>query len=195
MSRVKQPTPRQAQALRFIRSFLHLYRVSPSFAELAWHLGVSSPAAYDLVVRMERAGLLRKKPGVSRSMVPVDMEGRFDTDQQLNAKRLVLLAFRNGPIESIHAGRPCPNCSGKRGYSRITNEEMERIMKAAVNRPIGGSPNQTVGSSPVHDGLVRRAPGAPTAEAGHDHSSSGSGWESAYCARQIRRTCRASRDC
>jgi hypothetical protein len=50
------------------------------------------------------------------------------------AKAIVALAFRNGPIENIHAGRPCPTCSGQAGYSRITGAEMKGIMRSAVNR-------------------------------------------------------------
>ena len=50
------------------------------------------------------------------------------------AKALVALAFRNGPIESVHAGKLCPTCNAAREYSRITDEEMKEIMKAAVNR-------------------------------------------------------------
>ena len=49
------------------------------------------------------------------------------------AKAIVLLAFRNGPIEDIHAPcTPCPNCGVKR--SRITEEEMKDINRTAVNR-------------------------------------------------------------
>jgi hypothetical protein len=51
----------------------------------------------------------------------------------LEAKMIVALAFRNGPIEDLHAGRVCPTCSADRGYSRVSDEEMRGIMKAAVN--------------------------------------------------------------
>jgi hypothetical protein len=45
----------------------------------------------------------------------------------------VALAFRNGPIESIHAG--CVRCPGCRTrLSKITDEEMKRINKSAMNR-------------------------------------------------------------
>jgi hypothetical protein len=50
------------------------------------------------------------------------------------AKALVALAFRNGPIENIHAGKTCPTCHGKQTYSHITQAEMREIMKAAVDR-------------------------------------------------------------
>ena len=51
----------------------------------------------------------------------------------LEAKMIVALAFRNGPIEGLHTGKPCPTCSADSGYSRISQEEMKGIMKAAVN--------------------------------------------------------------
>jgi len=50
------------------------------------------------------------------------------------AKAIVALAFRNGPIEDVHAGKRCPTCDGQRGYSRITDPEMKAIMKSAVDR-------------------------------------------------------------
>lgn len=50
------------------------------------------------------------------------------------AKGTVALAFRNGPIEDIHAGKPCPICAGRPEYSHITEDEMKRIMKRAVNK-------------------------------------------------------------
>lgn len=49
------------------------------------------------------------------------------------AKAIVALAFRNGPIEDCHAGQTCPVCSGKPSVSHITNAEMKLIMKSAVN--------------------------------------------------------------
>ena len=60
---------------------------------------------------------------------------RPDRRRQLarEAKALVALAFRNGPIEQIHAGLPCPTCAGRDEYSHITDREMKVIMKAAVN--------------------------------------------------------------
>jgi len=50
------------------------------------------------------------------------------------AKAIVVLAFRNGPIEDMHAGKTCPTCNGQVGYSRISDDEMKLIMKNAVNR-------------------------------------------------------------
>ena len=62
------------------------------------------------------------------------MNTDFDRQQLAReAKAIVALALRNGPIENIHAGRPCPTCTGQAGYSRITDAEMKLIMKNAVD--------------------------------------------------------------
>jgi len=50
------------------------------------------------------------------------------------AKAIVALAFRNGLIEDIHAGKRCPTCGSEPRYSRITDIEMTLIMKNAVDR-------------------------------------------------------------
>jgi hypothetical protein len=50
------------------------------------------------------------------------------------AKAIVALAFRNGPIEDVHAGKRCPTCEGQSGFSHITDPEMKMIMKSAVDQ-------------------------------------------------------------
>ena len=61
------------------------------------------------------------------------MKMMLDPDLAEEAKALVALAFRNGPIEDLHAGRPCAVCSGNQEISHISDEEMKAIMKSAVN--------------------------------------------------------------
>jgi hypothetical protein len=61
------------------------------------------------------------------------MKKKLDPELAVEAKALVALAFRNGPIEDLHAGRPCTVCSGNREISHITDEEIKAIMKSAVN--------------------------------------------------------------
>ena len=50
------------------------------------------------------------------------------------AKASVAMAFRNGAIENVHAGKTCPTCHGNREYSHITQAEMREIMKSAVDQ-------------------------------------------------------------
>jgi len=58
---------------------------------------------------------------------------KIDQELATEAKAIVVLAFRNGPIESIHSGKTCPTCHGKAEYSRSTDAEMKLIMKNAVD--------------------------------------------------------------
>jgi hypothetical protein len=61
------------------------------------------------------------------------MKMTLDADLANEAKALVVLAFRNGPIEDLHAGKPCAVCSGKPEVSHISDDEMKVLMKAAVD--------------------------------------------------------------
>src|ERR1700749_4332524 len=61
------------------------------------------------------------------------MKMTLDPDLAMEAKALVALAFRNGPIEDLHAGRPCEVCSGRPEVSHITDEEIKAIVKSAVD--------------------------------------------------------------
>ena len=61
------------------------------------------------------------------------MKMTFDPKLATEAKALVALALRNGPIETLHAGGPCPHCNGKAEISHISDEEMKHVMKSAVN--------------------------------------------------------------
>ena len=49
------------------------------------------------------------------------------------AKAIVALAFRNGPIEDVHAGKLCPTCGGQPDFSHLSDAEMKLIMKSAVD--------------------------------------------------------------
>ena len=61
------------------------------------------------------------------------MEITLDHTLAIEAKAMVALAFRNGPIEGLHAGRPCAACAGRQEISHISDEEMKAMMKSAVD--------------------------------------------------------------
>lgn len=69
-------------------------------------------------------------PPMKKSSAVLDNPARLARE----AKAIVALAFRNGPIEDVHAGKTCPRCHGKTEYSPITDGEMSQIMKAAVDQ-------------------------------------------------------------
>lgn len=58
----------------------------------------------------------------------------IDPSLAIEAKAITALAFRNGPIEDLHAGKVCTACSGNPEVSHISDDEMKRIMKSAVNK-------------------------------------------------------------
>ena len=61
------------------------------------------------------------------------MKMTLDHTLAIEAKAMVALAFRNGPIEAVHAGSPCAACCGNPAVSHISDEEMKAIMKSAVD--------------------------------------------------------------
>jgi len=61
------------------------------------------------------------------------MEVTLDHTLAIEVKAMVALAFRNGPIEGLHAGKPCAACAGRQEISHISDEEMKAMMKSAVD--------------------------------------------------------------
>ena len=64
------------------------------------------------------------------------MKMNLDHDLAMEAKAIVALAFRNGPIEDLHAGKPCAVCSGKPEVSHISDHEMKVLMKVGGRYPV-----------------------------------------------------------
>jgi Mn-dependent DtxR family transcriptional regulator len=68
-------TPKQGQYLAFIYAYTRLHRRSPAEAEMQRYLRVSPPSVHQMVLTLERAGLIRRQPGVARSIeILVDPE-------------------------------------------------------------------------------------------------------------------------
>ena len=64
------------------------------------------------------------------------MKLTLDPELAREAKALVALAFRNGPIEDLQAGRSCPACSGDAGVSQISDDEMKNLNEVGGQRPL-----------------------------------------------------------
>src|SRR5690349_12816052 len=71
---VRQPptapsfTERQGQYLAFIDAYTRVNGRPPAEADLRRHFGVSAPSVHQMVVTLERAGLIRRQSGVARSI-------------------------------------------------------------------------------------------------------------------------------
>jgi DNA-binding MarR family transcriptional regulator len=61
-------TEKQGQYLAFIYAYSRLFRRSPAEADMQRHFRVSPPSVHQMVLTLERAGLIRRQPGVARSI-------------------------------------------------------------------------------------------------------------------------------
>ncbi|MGH7184775.1 MAG: LexA family protein [Pseudomonadota bacterium] len=61
-------TDKQGQYLAFIYAYSRMFRRSPAEADMQRHFRVSPPSVHQMVLTLERNGLIRRQPGVARSI-------------------------------------------------------------------------------------------------------------------------------
>jgi DNA-binding MarR family transcriptional regulator len=61
-------TKRQGQYLAFIVAYTKLNRRAPAEADLQRYFGVTPPSVHNMIVSLERRGLIRRTPGQARSI-------------------------------------------------------------------------------------------------------------------------------
>ena len=61
-------TAKQGQYLAFIHAYACIFGRSPAEADLQRHFRVSPPSVHQMVLTLEREGLIRRKPRVARSI-------------------------------------------------------------------------------------------------------------------------------
>src|SRR5437773_9001567 len=61
-------TDKQGQYLAFIYAYSHMFRRPPAETDMQRHFRVSPPSVHQMVVTLERNGLIRRQPGVPRSI-------------------------------------------------------------------------------------------------------------------------------
>jgi DNA-binding MarR family transcriptional regulator len=61
-------TPRQGQYLAFIHAYTQVLGRPPAEADMQRHFRVTPPSVHQMVLALERAGLIRRQPGVARSI-------------------------------------------------------------------------------------------------------------------------------
>jgi DNA-binding MarR family transcriptional regulator len=64
-------TDKQGQYLAFIYVYSHMFPQVPAEADIQRHFRVSPPSVHQMVVTLERNGLIRGQPGVARSIQPL----------------------------------------------------------------------------------------------------------------------------
>jgi DNA-binding MarR family transcriptional regulator len=66
--RTKGFTEKQGHYLAFIYTYSHMFRRSPAETDMQRHFQVSPPSVHQMIVTLERNGLIRRQPGVARSI-------------------------------------------------------------------------------------------------------------------------------
>jgi DNA-binding MarR family transcriptional regulator len=61
-------TEKQGQYLAFIYAYGGIFRRPPAEADMQRHFRVTPPTVHQMVLNLERAGLIRRQPGVARSI-------------------------------------------------------------------------------------------------------------------------------
>jgi len=61
-------TEKQGQYLAFIHAYSRMFRRPPAEADMQRHFRVSPPSVHQMVLTLERVGLIRRQPGVARSI-------------------------------------------------------------------------------------------------------------------------------
>lgn len=66
--KVKGPSARQLDYLRFLHRYIELHRRAPSESEIVMHMRGTAPSAHDMIVKLEDLGYLERSPGAARSI-------------------------------------------------------------------------------------------------------------------------------
>jgi Mn-dependent DtxR family transcriptional regulator len=65
---MQSPLTRQGQYLAFIYAYTRVLGRPPAEADIQQHFKVTPPTVHQMLVTLERKGLIRRKPGVARSI-------------------------------------------------------------------------------------------------------------------------------
>lgn len=61
-------TKKQGQYLAFIYHYSKIHRVPPSEADMQRYFGTTPPTVHQMVLTLEKRGLIRREPGVARTI-------------------------------------------------------------------------------------------------------------------------------
>lgn len=64
-------TEKQGQYLAFIYAYTQVLGRPPAEADLQRHFRVSPPSVHQMILTLERAGLIRRLPGIARSITVI----------------------------------------------------------------------------------------------------------------------------
>jgi len=68
MNQKQRFTEKQSQYLAFIYAYSRMFRRPPAETDMQRHFRVSPPSVHQMVLTLQRTGLIRRQPGVPRSI-------------------------------------------------------------------------------------------------------------------------------
>jgi DNA-binding MarR family transcriptional regulator len=88
-------TPRQGQYLAFIHAYRRLHGRAPAETDIQRFFRVSPPSVHQMLLTLERAGLISRQPGVARSVTLAidpqrlpELHSRFDQPVKTTVQRI-----------------------------------------------------------------------------------------------------------
>jgi Mn-dependent DtxR family transcriptional regulator len=61
-------TQLQGQYLAFIYAYSRIFKRAPAEADMRRHFEVTAPSVHQMVITLEKAGLIKREPGAARSI-------------------------------------------------------------------------------------------------------------------------------
>lgn len=61
-------TPLQGQYLAYIYAYGRIFKRPPAEADMRRHFQVTAPSVHQMVITLEKAGLIKREPGTARSI-------------------------------------------------------------------------------------------------------------------------------
>lgn len=61
-------TQLQGQYLAFIHAYSRIFKRPPAEADMRRHFQVTAPSVHQMVITLEKAGLIKREPGAARSI-------------------------------------------------------------------------------------------------------------------------------
>jgi SOS-response transcriptional repressor LexA len=87
----RQPfTEKQGEYLAFIYVYSHMFQRSPAETDMQRYFRVSPPSVQQMVVTLERTGLIRRQPGVPRSIEILVPRNNFPSSDGSKSTRQIL---------------------------------------------------------------------------------------------------------
>ena len=113
-------TPTQRQYLALIDAYTRVNLRPPAEADIQRRFGVTPPSVHQMVLALERAGLIRRQPGTPRSI-----------EVLVKPENLPVLEMQNQPVKNLCAEvlAACPAVT-LHGYIRTEGEVANALKEA-----------------------------------------------------------------